>query len=64
MRPQSLRSELYALLAPLSTPLYVKSCTVFQISLCIFSLTSILCNCANINRLVHMQAELVESAKF
>jgi len=49
--------RLYALTFPLPTPLFTKSCTVFQISLCLFSLTSMLCNCANFNRLMHMQVQ-------
>jgi len=42
---------------PLTTRLFAKSCTVFQISLCLFSLTSIFCNCANFNWLMHMQVQ-------
>jgi len=41
--------------APLTTPLLAKSCTVFQISLCLFSLTSNFCNWANFNRLIRMK---------
>jgi len=55
--PQGLGSGLYAPLAPFITPLFAKPCTVFQISLCLFSLTSIVCNCANFNRLMHMQVQ-------
>jgi len=39
MRPQGLRSGLYdplLLHPPFITPLFAKSCTVFQISLCLF----------------------------
>jgi len=32
--------------------LFAKPCTVFQISLCLFSLTSIFCNCANFNQFI------------
>jgi len=41
------RSAIMPPLAPLITPLLEKSCTVFQISLCHFSLTSTFCNYAN-----------------
>jgi len=51
--PQGLRSGLMPPLAPLTTPLFVKSCTVFQISLYLFILTSIFCNSANFNILMH-----------
>jgi len=45
MRPEVLRSGLYAPTCPLlTTPLFAKSCTVFQISLCLFSLTSNFCS--------------------
>jgi len=48
--PQGLRSGLYAPTCSLISPLFAKFCTVLQISLCLFSLTLIFCNCANLNR--------------
>jgi len=55
-----LRLELYMLpLAPFITPQFAKSCAVFQISLCLFSFTSIFSNCANFNALMHLQVQLL-----
>jgi len=36
-------------LFPLATPLIAKSCAIFQVSLCLFCLTSIFYNCVNLN---------------
>jgi len=56
MRPQRLRDCILLFAPPpLIMPLIAKSCTEFQISLCLFSLTSIFCNYANFNRLMQVQ---------
>jgi len=56
MRPQGLHPGLIPHLSPpFATTLFAKFCTVFQLSLCLFTSTKIFCNCTNLLSYLYLQ---------